>query len=97
MNKPKTFNIETNKDLHNSQNPTDRILSSGWHHTFGWLRRVDLDDEDQGIWAYETPDGDEVYSPHPRHKKAAFLDCWETEAGEKYLSFSAVPKVHKPF
>jgi hypothetical protein len=92
MDKPKTFHIETNKDPKNTQSPTDKVIASGWHHTFGWLRRPELDDAEQGLWAYESPDGDEVYSPNPRHKRVAYLDCWETEAGEKYLSFSPDPK-----
>lgn len=95
MSKLKSFSIETNKDAWNSQSPNDKVISSGWHNTYGWMRRSDLDDVDQGLWAYETPDGDEVYSPYPRHQKAAYLDCWKTETGEMYLSFSSIPRVPK--
>lgn len=73
----------------------DELVSSGWHWQYGWLRRPDRDDV-QG-YCYEEPDGDLVFSPSLRHRKAMRLACWrDAKTGEKYLAMCHAPaKVHK--
>ena len=69
-----------------------QVIKSGWHNTFGWLRRPERDDIEQGLWAYEEPDGDIRMSSDPRHEKAAYLDLWEAPDGERFFAFSYVPR-----
>lgn len=72
----------------------DKFLCSGWHYTFGWLRRPELDMD--GHHAYEDGDGDLYFSASPLHEHAMYLDCWEdADTGEKYLCVSKVPRVSK--
>lgn len=69
---------------------SDQIVSTGWHWQYGWLRRPELDDANG--YCYEEPDGDRVYTPSLRHRKAMRLTCWlDAETGEKYLAISHVP------
>lgn len=69
---------------------TDKLINSGWHYTYGWLRRPEMDCEHG--YCYEEPDGDLVFSSDPRHKSDAFLNCWQDKkTGECYLTFSKVP------
>ena len=73
----------------------DKLLSSGWHHTFGWLRRPELD-EHNGGFCYEEPDGDIVISSDPRHRYGIYLDCrWDADEKEAYTAISATPRVYK--
>jgi hypothetical protein len=72
---------------------SDKILCSGWHWSFGWLRRPELDDN--GGFAYEDGDGDLVFSHNAWHRHAVYLACLQDkETKEKYLTFSHVPKSH---
>lgn len=69
----------------------DKIVKHGWHWSFGWLRRPDLDQ--QGMYCYEEPDGDLVLSSHPAHQMGIYLDCRVDErTGEKYTCISNIPK-----
>jgi len=62
----------------------DRLISTGWHWSYGWLRRPDMDDENG--FCYEEPDGDLVYSARREHRWACFLQCREDfVTGEQYL------------
>ena len=71
----------------------DKILCSGWHWSFGWLRRPEMDYD--GMFAYEDGDGDMVFSPDPCHKENAYLACMQdTFSGEKYLTFSTLPRTY---
>lgn len=72
----------------------DKLLKSGWHWQFGWLRRPEEDCE-YG-YCYEAPDGDLVYSSRMDHRIALYLDCREdTFTGEKYLCLNKFPtKIH---
>jgi hypothetical protein len=65
----------------------DRIISTGWHYSYGWLRRPELDDN---VWyCYEDGDGDLYMTDNPYFKKRLKLDCrFDSETGEKYLCFS---------
>ncbi len=73
----------------------DTIICSGWHHTFGWLRRPELDEAASG-YCYETPDGDIVISRRMRHRKAIYLDCREDiETGERYTAISKKSILYK--
>jgi hypothetical protein len=70
----------------------DKLICSGWHFTFGWLRRPEMDLD--GHYAYEDGDGDLYYSLDPRHKHVMYLDCLEdADTGEKYLCVSKIPKI----
>ena len=74
----------------------DRLRCSGWHYTFGWVRRSDLDDELCGF-CYEDPEGMIIVSPELQHKNGIYLDCCEDkETGELYLCVSKIPKIMKP-
>ena len=65
----------------------DRVISTGWHHTYGWLRRKELDVRDW--WCYEDGDGDLYYTDYPQFKERLMLDCrLDSETGEKYLCFN---------
>ena len=68
----------------------DKYVKSGWHWTFGWLRRPDMD-EAYGF-CYEDGDGDLIYSQRKDHKLICYLDCFEdSNSGEKYLAMNAEP------
>ena len=55
-----------------------------------WLRRPELDNEDG--YCYEEPDGNLVFSPLLRHRKALSLSCWyDVEIGENYLVLNHAP------
>lgn len=71
--------------------PSDRLIHTGWHWTYGWLRRPELDD-DNGF-CYEDGDGTLYFTSRRSHKKALLLDCWETEQGERYLAFHPIPSM----
>lgn len=69
---------------------SDTLIKSGWHWSFGWLRRKDQDCEHG--YCYEEPDGDLVWSARSDHKKIAFLDCMQDhKTGEKYLCLNRLP------
>lgn len=69
---------------------THRLITSGWHYTFGWLRRPELDDANG--YCYEEPDGDLIFTARISHQVRAYLDCWEdTRTGERYLAFTRLP------
>lgn len=63
----------------------DKVLASGWHDSFGWLRRPELDIG--GRHAYEAPDGEIIDSHDKAHKKRMHLTAYEDAAtGERYVS-----------
>mgnify|MGYP003351413551 FL=1 len=69
----------------------DKLIVTGFHYSFGWLRRPELDDENG--YCYEQPDGDLVFTNDPRRKRASLLNCWEDRlTKERYLTFSPVPR-----
>ena len=67
---------------------TKRYLNTGWHWEYGWLRRPELDG--QHGYCYEEPDGDLVFTPATRHRKACRLSAWD-DNGERFLILSHVP------
>ena len=68
----------------------DTLISSGWHWQYGWMRRPELDDNNG--YCYEEPDGNLVFTPLLRHRKAMRLACWfDHELQENYLVISHVP------
>ena len=70
---------------------SDPIVDGGWHWSFGWLRRPELDDENG--YCYEEPDGDLVFSPRPSHKRAMYLDVRvDQETGDLYLCLARLPR-----
>lgn len=74
----------------------DRIVSMGWHWTYGMLRVREHDKTMQTTptttefcYCYESPDGDLIYTPYKGHRDRAHMVCREdAETGEHYLSFS---------
>ena len=71
----------------------DKVVSYGWHNSYGWLRRKEYDAG--GAYCYEHPDGDLIYTKDRRHINRAYLQCnIDSETGEKYLIFAlcAVPR-----
>jgi hypothetical protein len=69
----------------------DPIIKHGWHWSFGWLRRPEMDQ--QGMYCYEEPDGDLVLSAQPAHERAIYLDCREDlKTGKRYTCISHIPK-----
>jgi hypothetical protein len=62
-----------------------RVASTGYHHTYGWLRRPDKDEPFQ--FAYEHPNGRMIYSSNPMHQQRARI--WhliDVDTGEEYLT-----------
>jgi len=83
LGKTKTSGL--NQILRLEDTKMDKYVKSGFHWTFGWMRRTDLDCE-YG-YAYEHPDGEIIWSGRKDHKTMAYLDCMEDEASsEKYVT-----------
>jgi hypothetical protein len=69
-------------------------MGHGWHHSYGWQRRAELDEAYDGFM-YETPDGHLMRSVDPRHKEGMFLDKYIVEdTGETIYQISKVPRVY---
>lgn len=69
---------------------SDKLISTGWHWQYGWMRRPELDDANG--YCYEEPDGNLVFTPSLRHRRALRLSCWfDAELQENYLVLSHVP------
>lgn len=74
----------------------DKIVSMGWHWTYGMLRMPEHDETMEtapGViehcYCYESPDGDKIFTPFDGHKKRAHMVCRkDAKTGEVYLSFS---------
>jgi len=60
-----------------------KIISRGPHWTYGLLRR--REEDAQGGYAYEQPDGDMVLSMNEYHKNMMMLECREDLHGERYV------------
>jgi hypothetical protein len=68
----------------------DQLVATGWHYSFGWLRRPELDANNAGF-TYEMPDGTLVVSREVRHRYGMHLDARrDALTGELYTSCSAV-------
>jgi len=69
----------------------DRFVSSGWHYTYGWLRRPELDTN--GWHCYEDGDGDLYLTDYPGSEKLLLLECRaDIKTKERYLCFSKSKK-----
>jgi len=67
----------------------DKFISQGWHYTYGYLRRKEMDNH-YG-YCYEEPGGDLIYSNNPAHHNMAIFNCYQDKkTGEKYVSFAKV-------
>jgi len=68
----------------------DKVISHGWHFTYGWLRRRE---EDRAYgFCYEDGDGDLIYTANPLHRDRLYLECREdVSTGERYLCFGNHP------
>jgi hypothetical protein len=79
--------VGSNKDQPMRNKTSDKVVSRGWHYTYGWLRRRE-EDRPYGF-CYEDGDGDLIYTPNPRHRDKIYLECREdNKTGERYLCFS---------
>lgn len=88
MNSPSTNTADSLKPLDG-----DLLISTGWHWTYGWLRRPTLDRTYNG-YVYEDGDGDIMIFKDALHKKAVYLECREDiSTGERYLCVSHIPRV----
>lgn len=66
---------------------SDKYIKSGFHWSFGWLRRPELDSNDG--YCYEDGEGDLIFSPRADHHLVCYLDCFQdAETGEKYLTMN---------
>lgn len=75
-----------------SVRPThDEWLAHGWHWSFGWLRRPDMDDYgDFSGFCYESPDGNLMYTRDRDHRLICFLEKWrDRQTGETYFTIHA--------
>lgn len=76
--------ISGRSSVPNNDQKTDKTISVGWHWTYGYLRRPELD-EIFG-YAYEDPEGDLVYIGEITAKKRVMMECREdTKTGERYV------------
>lgn len=67
----------------------DKLVSTGWHYTYGWLRRPEMDGGNG--YCYEEPDGNLVYSAHRQHKTMCRLEQYRRNfTGEKYEIFADI-------
>ena len=65
----------------------DKVIRSGWHWQFGWLRRRDRDNDDG--YCYEEPDGDLLYFRDCENKNMVYLDQrLDPRTGSPYLCLS---------
>jgi hypothetical protein len=68
----------------------DKWIKSGWHWSFGWLRRQELDDENG--YCFEDGDGDLIFTQRKDHHLVCYLDCWEDSVShERYLTMNPEP------
>jgi hypothetical protein len=74
--------------------PKDRLVSIGWHWSYGILRRSECDHEDgyRGF-CYEFPNGLlKIYSQRDDHEIQCFFNEWvDPDTGEKYLTLDPRP------
>jgi hypothetical protein len=74
--------------------PKEIPAGSGWHDSYGWLRREDLDEAYAG-YMYETPDGHLIRTVDLRHKEGMFLDKYIIEdTGEAIYQISKIPRIY---
>lgn len=70
---------------------TDKVVRHGWHWSFGWLRRPELDQDN--FFAYEMPDGDIVLTRREECKREMYIDGrLDENSGEVYPCISIYPR-----
>lgn len=88
-----TGTSEQMKILRSEERSKQIPMGSGWHDSYGWQRRKDLDEAYDGFM-YETPDGHLVRSIDPRHEEGMYLDKYIVEdTGETVYEISKIPRV----
>lgn len=66
---------------------SDLIIRHGWHWSFGWLRRSELDE--RRMFCFESPDGKLVLA----RNKSVYLDCRkDAKTGELYVCAAPIPR-----
>lgn len=66
---------------------SDALIKHGWHWSFGWLRRSELDQ--RGLFCFESPDGELLLA----RNKAVYLDCHrDVKTGELYVCPAPIPR-----
>jgi hypothetical protein len=79
--------------LNTNNHNGDKYLFSGWHWSFGWLRRPEVDNHNG--FCYEAANGDLIFTKARMHRRNLFLDCWiDKNTGERYLAISKIPRNH---
>ena len=69
-------------------------MGHGWHDSYGWLRRTDLDEAYAGFM-YETPDGHLIRTIDARHERGMYLDKYVVkDTGEIVFQISSTPKIY---
>jgi hypothetical protein len=70
---------------------SDRVVKHGWHWSFGWLRRPEMDENN--MYCYEEPDGYIIFVRKSEHRVQLYLDCRrDEEIGENYTCIASVPR-----
>ena len=70
---------------------TDIIKRHGWHWSFGLLRRPEMDQK--GMYCYEHPDGDLIFSQRPEHRCQMYMDSrMDEDEGEEYICLAPLPR-----
>jgi hypothetical protein len=89
-----TRTSEQMRILPSDERPKQIPMGHGWHHSYGWQRRAELDEAYDGFM-YETPDGHLMRSVDPRHKEGMFLDKYIVEdTGETIYQISKIPRTY---
>jgi hypothetical protein len=83
------------RTLPSGEKPPQEIpVGSGWHDSYGWQRRTELDEAYDGFM-YETPDGHLIRTVDPRHKEGMFLNKYIVEdTGEAIYQISKAPRIY---
>lgn len=69
----------------------DDVISKGWHWTYGWLRRPEMD-VSHGGYVYEDGSGTLMSFQDSKYRRAAYLECCRDRVtGELYLKTGTPP------
>lgn len=67
-----------------------KIVKSGMHYTFGWVRHPDGDEP--GSYCYEKPDGTLVHTKRRDHRMFAYVHlCKDEFSGESFFLMDSEP------
>jgi hypothetical protein len=70
---------------------SDDVISKGWHWSYGWLRRPEMDVSHAG-YVYEDGDGTLMIFKDYSRRRAVYLECCrDSKSGELYLKVGKQP------